>query len=279
LLAFPRESTSNAAAYFADPGAAYFRGRRFLCASPGANVFTLFAWGRLGPDDARELLAVLDAAEQAPGPPRRQLVDLRQVEEVATAALVTLMSFYQRMPRYVQTVACEAVVRPDGVVGILAEGFYPAVPLPFRRAVFRAIDDALAWVGLEPARVGDWTRKAVDAVLSQSAYLREGLDDLVATLVDLGANASLADLARAHATTPRTLQRRFARAETSFRKERARALAAAAIERMAAGNVEIKRVARDLGFASESRFSEQFRREIGESPQRYRRRLEVKGLG
>ncbi len=274
-VALPSQSTRDGAAYFRDPSAAYLVRSRFLCASPGYDVFALFAWGKLGLDDARELLEVFeDSVRDGPGE-RRQLVVLREVEAVSFEALRTLVTFYVRKPPYLSTVVREAVARPDGVVGVMAEGLYPAVPLPFAHAVFRAEHDALRWLcpelDIDACGLTRWLAHVDALVQHHRAQHRHGLGALRETIGRLGARASIDEVARSMATSRRTLQRRLADAETSFRRERDRALVALATERLADLDLGIKQIADDLGFASESRFCEHFRRATGQTPTQWRR--------
>ncbi len=279
----PYRWTRDASAYFRHPSDAYLLRRRFLCASPGYEIFTLFAWGKLGVDDARELVEVLDESVRSGPPTRRQLVVLREVESVSLEALAVLVAYYAGHPGYLKTVSREAVVRPDGIVGIMAEGFYPAVPMAFPHAVFRSAQAALEWVrptlAAETKGLTAWLERTEDLVRSHRAETLQDLVDLRDSVVRLGARASIQEVARDMRTSRRTLQRRLADAETSFRRERDRIITAIAMERLSDPERRIKEVAVELGFATNARFCEHFRRCAGTTPSLWREQHRRASMG
>jgi AraC-like DNA-binding protein len=85
---------------------------------------------------------------------------------------------------------------------------------------------------------------------------------------------TLADIARATRCSSFHLARLF-RSElgTSLRRYQERLRLAAAIERLAAGEADLLRLALDLGFTSHSHFTATFRRALGVTPSDLRRRL------
>lgn len=260
--------TTDADAYFSSPQTYQLEGRRFRCASPDARLFLLVAWGHLELHDLRELLTTLKACERHGPRERLQLVILRDVVAVAPQALAELMRYYASRPAYLGGIAKEAVVRPEGVVALLAEGFHRVVPLPFAGRVFTSERRALEWLGL--GSLGPWV-----------AEIREGLlrrthpgGPLLAALADLlrrdGAGLTLADAARPLGMSPRTLQRRLRAAGTTFASERAQTLVEAAKLELRDTDADIKRIALELGFAAPQRFSELFARETGLAPASWR---------
>ncbi len=266
----PVKRTKDADAYFASPRTHQLEGRRFRCASPDGRLYLLIAWGHLELCDLRELVAALKACERRGVGQRLQLVILRDVVAVAPHALAELMRYYASRPAYFDGIAKEAVVRPEGVVGLLAEGFHRVVPLPFEGRVFTSESEALEWLTPGLSELQAWVAEIRDGLLRRShagGPLLAGLADL---LRQRGAGLSLADAARSLGMSPRTLQRRLRAAGTSFASERAQRLVDAAKIELRDTDAEIKRIALDLGFSAPQRFSELFARETGLAPASWR---------
>ncbi len=255
------ELVRNPVAYFEAPARRVFRGRRFICAQSQGGVYGLVAWGRIVEEDAHELIEVLDAAANAEQP-RRQIVDLRAVRHVAGGAMKELSRYYLATPPYVRTVSHEAVVRPDGLVGILAEGMYRVVPLPFEGRVFCFLDEAFRWLGDEQG----WSSET-QTILDQGG---DALEPMVRRLrrvvAEHGAALSVAGAAKHCAMSPRSFQRRLRSIETTWPRLRRSLLVEEAQARMLEGETDLKVLAHGLGFRSQARFSEAFRLVAGLSP-------------
>lgn len=259
------EHTDDVGAYFDHPAGRALVRDRFLCSSPDGALFALFAWGRIGPRDFEQLREVLEASRRTRG--RAQLVDLSRVQSVQPVALARMIAFYASSPEYARGIAREALVRPDGVVGVLAAGFYPAVPLPFDGRVFRSLDDALAWLG--PSSHAAW-RGAVGSALEEAMTTTRASVAVERRVREEGARASLEGTARALGVSRRTLQRRLADEGTTFERVRAETVAAEAERLLRETDEDIKWVAFELGFRTPARFAEAFRREVGLTPTDYR---------
>ncbi len=256
--------------YFADPAGKLLMRRQFFCSSPGGDLYALFAWGKLDSADTEELLEVFAAVERQGSPPRRQLVVLRHVEGVASAAMLRFIRYHDRVSRYLEGIAREAVVRPEGLVGVLSEGFYRVVPSRHEGRVFADIAPALAWLRPTSPDLAGW----LTAVMAQERLALERAASGEAALADLlrrhGARLGVEAAARELGLSPRTLQRRLRGWGTSFEERRAEVLVALARQRLVETDEDIKCIALDLGFASSSSFIAMFRRATGESPQAWR---------
>lgn len=267
---------ADADEYFASPGGKVLSRRSFFCSSPGGDLYTLWAWGVLDLPDTRELFEVLEAVTRHPGPKRRQLVVLRHVEHVT---LTSMQLFTQRLPslhRYRDTIAREAVVRPSGVVGVIAAGFYEVVPQPFVGRVFTDLSLALDW--LEPrADSAAWLEAATAfEETSRAAHAKEvGL--LPSVFAHHGLRLSLTEGARRLGLSPRTLQRRLADAGTTFEAERQRLALVRAQELLIAGAADVKAIAWEVGFRSPSAFIEMFRRGTSLTPREWQRQQQQLG--
>ena len=262
--------TTDARRYFADPAGHWLERRRFCCASPGGRLYCLFAWGRLDVEDTEELIEVLEVASEVAEGDRLQLVVLRDVVSVASASMTRFMRYYASRPRYLDGIAREAVVRPEGVVALLAEGFSRVVPQPFPGRVFTREAEALAW--LDPGLTGQhgWLATQRQRWLASAVALGPELARLEELLRREGAGLTLATAARGLASSPRTLQRRLREAGTSFVRERDRVLVALAKERLRESDLDIKQIALELGFTAPQRLTELFVREAGCTPGAWR---------
>ncbi len=261
-------TTVDADEYFAAPAGMCLTRRRFVCASPDGELFSLVAWGELDVEDTEELLEVLAAAGRHPRR-RRQLVVLRDVERVSMASMAMWIRYFTRAKSYLASVEREAVVRPNGLVGVLAEGFYGAVPHPFEGRVFVDIDAAVRWLGFSPERepYRGWIGELSSLGGARAADV---VARVHAVVVERGARVTPRATARELGVSTRTLQRRLAVAGTTFELERGRAATIEAKRRLLTSDADIKHVAFDLGYASASRFVEAFRRHTGVPPGRWR---------
>ncbi|KIG19335.1 Transcriptional regulator, AraC family protein [Enhygromyxa salina] len=264
------QRTTDASRYFAAPSEHRLEARRFWCASPGDDLFVLLAWGRLEAEDAEELVATLEACARC-GPRRRlQLIVLSDVTGVSSGAMTRVMRYYATGPRYLEGIQKEAVVRPEGVVAMLAEGFHRVVPLPFEGRVFTHEREALTW--LRPALVerSPWLARLREQLHDHTRVTSPELERLAGLLATAGASLTLAQAARQTGQSPRTLQRRLSDAGTNFAREKSRALVAAAMQRLRESDRDIKDIAFELGFAAPQRFTELFARETGMPPAAWR---------
>lgn len=261
---------TDADLYFAAPAGKLLQRRQFFCSSPGGDLYALFAWGKLDRADTEELLEVLAAVERQGSPPRRQLVVLRHVTSVSSASMTEFIRYYDRVARYFQGVAREAVVRPTGIVGVLCEGFYRAVPSRYEGRVFLDVDAALAWLAPQAPGLPRWLAAALDHERHALARAASHGDALTELLRRRGAALSVQEAARELGVSPRTLQRRLRDSGTSFEARRSEALVSLACQRLLETDDDVKCVAIDLGFASSSSFIAMFRRATGLTPQAWR---------
>jgi AraC-like DNA-binding protein len=265
------ELSPSAMSYFSAPTMRALVRRRFVCSSPGHGVYGLIAWGDLDLDDTRDLLEVLDTAGRFPQV-RRQLVILRDVRWVSAPSMLTFMRTFERDNAYFATLSKEAVVRPDGIVGLMAEGFYAMVPRRYEGRVFRSLNDAVDWLGVEAVTVAPWLDAVLDLVAEQKLG-EQRLGELRVRLIELGATANIDECARALGLSRRSLQRLVSSAGTTFARERSRALIGRAREILLEEEVDVKAIAARLGYRSAPRFVEAFRAETGSPPGEWRKAM------
>jgi transcriptional regulator GlxA family with amidase domain len=128
-------------------------------------------------------------------------------------------------------------------------------------------DAAAAWIGHPEA-----TRalEEVRAIAGPLALQPETLRALGGHLSKNLRASTLRGAARALGVSERTLQRDLAAANTTFRRELARARVAAAAHLLVSTPAKLDAIARDVGCASGSHLAQLFRREKGETPGEYR---------
>jgi len=251
--------------YFKDPTWRILRRNGYFCSSPDGKLLTLWAVGHTDVDSLESLLEIFAAVERARLPARRQLVVLRHLEGVSTAAMTRFVRYHDQATAYLRGVSHEAVVRPHGVAGVLAEGFYRAVQVPAEGRVFTDLDAAVAWIG---ASDDAWLAAAAAEEAKLVASLRQSPAGLAALWAPRYMKLTLAEAAAALSMSPRTLQRRL-QGGAGFEEQRLAASLAHA-EELLSTDVDVKFIAYTLGFASPSAFSAAFRRARGVSPERWR---------
>lgn len=225
-------------------------------------------WGNPGADDMDRLVLVLER-ELSREPPHTGLVDLRNLVGVQPATYRALERYTaQHGARLREIVTHTAMVRPSGLIGVMAEGFFRIVRPPFEVSYWTELHEALAHVGHPEPAVGvaelEQARATVCGRSAPLLRLENYLEGALAPSID-GA-------ARACGVSVRTLQRQLAADSTTFGRE----LIAVRIRRAKAllsdGEEAISSIALDLGFATPQHFSEVFKREVGTTPNAFRAR-------
>lgn len=251
-----RERTSSAEHFFSAPSTYALVRSTFVLTRTEGGAWALRAWGRVERESIDELVETLDALSAVPE--RRQLFDLRRIETYSADAMRAVVDFYASHPRYAATIAREAVVRPDGLVGVFAEGLFRALKVPFPGIVVTDEAEALAFLG-EP-----WGALAI-AGWEPSA----GGSDLVwrvrAVVMRRGAGVQLAETARELGLSERSLQRELTSVGSSFRVVR-REVLADEIDRLRSMGHSLKEIATRLGFGRLARLSELYRGVRGHAP-------------
>jgi AraC-like DNA-binding protein len=259
-------AADNADVYFQSPCWRILRYPGFFCSSPDGKILTLWAVGHTDLASCNQLLDIFAAVERARLGPRRQLVVLRHLDSVSAGAMERFVRYYQEVTTYLRGVSHEGVVRPGGVAGIFAEGFYRTVKSPTEGRVFTSLDEAAAWVGVSDHA---WLAAAQAEEAKLLASWKRSPDGLDALWEPDYMRLSLPDAAARLGLSPRTLQRRLRESQATFEDLRLRATLNRAEELLLIGN-DIKDVSYTLGFSSPSAFSTAFRRARGLSPEQWR---------
>jgi AraC-like DNA-binding protein len=241
----------------------------FYC-SPSGRLCGTVSWGRPGLDQLRELEAVADVA-LAPGrSPFLALIDVRHVDGIDPAGFAALGAYgVSRRAALGRTVSRLAVVRPQGLTGVVAEGFFRIFPAACPVAVHGDVDAAIAWLGATDERpVIDELEELRARILGTDTFVLR-LRTILETSPDLLTSARAASLL---GLSPRAFERRLGEANLRFKRERLEARVRVAQRRMRETDVKLTVLALDLGFGSAQHFSNAFREVTGESPSTWRKR-------
>ena len=260
----------DAAALFAHPYQRYLARRRFAYACVDPTLSAVIGWGRIEEPDALELIEALRAEEAAAGPPHRSLLHFQHVQS-ADEATVRLLSTYmaEHEAQQAQVISREAVVRPEGTVGMMVAGFYEVVSPPYPVAVFSTAAEALDWLGA-PSALAEIDE--VLAIAREEAGLVQSLRELL-----LRERLDMTTAAQRLGMSERTLQRRLLEAGLSFREEQAAARLRLAQELLVSQpQLDIKVVAAEAGFASTQSFCTAFRQAIGVTAAEWREKHRVR---
>jgi AraC-like DNA-binding protein len=254
-----------------DPrGRCYVAHDWLLYGAPSGRLFGTQSWGRPNLEQVRELEAVADAVLAPRHPPFAMLIDVQQVDGIDAAGVISLGTYgIRRHAELARSVTRLAILRPHGLTGVVAEGFFRVFASPCPTAVFDDTASALAWLQLPDER------PVVDAVPALRAKIHKTSPlvlQLRAILEASPDSATPAIAARRLGMSVRTLERRLHDADVRFKRELLEARVRVAQRRMRDTAVKLTALALDLGFSSPQHFSNAFREVTGESPTAWRRR-------
>jgi AraC-like DNA-binding protein len=255
--------------FHAEPLGAYTAGESWLYFAFERGPHGYALWGTPSATDMDGLVAVLEG-ELVREPPHSGLVDLRHLEGVRPTTFAALERYTTRhAERLNQIVTHTAMVRPKGLVGTMAEGFFRIVKPPFELSFWTDLEGALAHGGHPQAAEAARELEAARAVVCGRSPTRMRLlsyigEHLQEPTIEAGA--------RACGLSVRTLQRQLTAEGTSFLREVLLVRIARAKLLLSETDDAITSVALSVGFATPQHFSEAFRRQEGESPGSFRQR-------
>ena len=263
----------------------YLRSPRGRCVSGATWLAFLFApspgaapplagfcmWGRPFPDDVADLVRALSAEL---GTERHaSLVDVRRVEAAEPVGFEMLRTYLrEHRSEMGHLVSALALVRPSGMVGAVAAGFFDVEAPPYPVSVHDDVASALRALGVAGDRsvaLASDLEDAVTRAVTTPALVR----DLQAMLeTRLPESPTLHDAARALGLSERSLQRRLQEGGTSFVAEVHAAQIRVAQRMLRDTDESLTRIALDVGCASPAHFSALFKKLAGETPSAWRRR-------
>lgn len=263
------ELLRDAKAFVAAPLGKALLGAQSVIWSAGPRTGGTLVWGDY---DAREAEAVAAAWDYEAhfDVPYDAVVDMSELTFVEPRAFAVIeRDMRRRLPVLARRIRRQALVRPQGILGAVAAGFYPMLAPSFAWRVFARRDEAYRWAfGDEGAAL----HAQLDAILSAARSPADDLSRVRGVLREaLEEDLTLAVVARRIGRSVRSLQRTLAEAGTSFRAETARLRVERARELLERSELKVEAIARAVGMRSPSSFVATFRALTGATPTEYRR--------
>jgi AraC-like DNA-binding protein len=224
-------------------------------------------WGRPTREDAQALTRCIATAYAPAGPRYFSLVDLREVESVEPAAFEVLLKFVSGLRDQMRgRLVRQALVRPQGLVGVLAEGFYVMLQAKHPVKVFDTVAAAARW--LKPADPAPLLQLVEIFERPRASSLEVQLRRWLVTRP----KATPAEAARALGVSLRTLQRRLTERGASFQQQ-LRLVRVQHAERLLTGSeLKISAVAQEAGFATSQQLATAFKAVVRLTPSQFRAR-------
>ena len=254
------------------PVGRWVAGRTYLYWCHSTELFGFALWGRHDEADARELIRLLELMNQGGGLERPfcNLTDLSRIDSTDYVSFQLLAQYCRaRFPEMVTALRRHAIVRPDGILGAVAAGFYRMLNPRHTWELFDSSADAFAWLCLQGI---DGLHQEVSMLIDEVLGLSPIVHQLRLWLVEHLSEADVGASATALNLSTRSLQRHLRLAGTSFRSELDRARVRAAEDLLLHSDTKIEVIARELGWSSSAHFTDRFRQLKGESPSEFRAR-------
>jgi AraC-like DNA-binding protein len=257
--------------FVAEPVGRYQIGRTHVvwCYSP--TLCGSIHWGRPTDADAAALVRRLDLAmHPALAGGYDNIIDARAMESFDWPAFGVVSEYARsRLATLNRRVRKHAILMPPGLVGAVVAGLLPMLGPSYPIRFFTTMEEAETWLDrADLAPVLEEAQRLADEARGVTPLLRSLRHRLDGALE----HATVATMARALGIAPRSLQRELERQQTSFRLELMHARVRAARLLLEASDDKIEAVARRVGWRSSSQMSAVFRRQLGETPVRYRAR-------
>lgn len=250
---------------FMEPGRRFFAGRCFCYWQDGVRAFGTVMWGRPLEPDIEAMIPFFEIGADPRFVGHVSFVDCRAVESIDLLAFGKLLA-YLTARRHVwgPHIGRQAILHPDGLVGVMVTGALHVARPPYPFACFPGEgDDAFAWCG-----VSDLYPK-VERLRASLLSVPEITRRVRAVLRERGLLGA-PELAHALGLSQRTLQRRLERAGTTYRDERDRHVSEQ-IERMLSGTeLDLEAIAAEVGLSSASHLVAHFRSMHGTTPGAWR---------
>ncbi|WAS90041.1 AraC family transcriptional regulator [Nannocystis punicea] len=254
------KQATGLAEYRSSPTGSYVVSTSFVvwCADPRFHGMAI--WGRPDEPEIRRLCQFLDVEVRPEAMPHASLVDLRRLHSVDPLAFVAFVDYLQaRAPLYRELVTCAIVA-----------GFDKIARLSHPLAVHESLGEALAWLGRSDRSN---LVEELEEIVASAMGERTTVQRLRRVLVPPLSEVTLESAARRLGLSTRTLQRRLRDEGTSFQAEHAAAQVRAAQALLRDPALTLTTIALEVGASSLANFSTMYRRQTGEAPSEWRRRL------
>jgi AraC-like DNA-binding protein len=254
-----------------EPAARSFAGRCFCYWQDGTRAFGTIMWGRPLEADIEAMIPFFELGTDPRFEGHASFVDCRALESIDVLAFGKLLGYLvSRRHAWGPNVGRQAILHPDGVVGVMVSGALHVARPPYPFACFAGDGaDAFAWCEVpdlhEPVEV-----------LRASLVERPEITRRVHALLQERGLVGSAEVARALGLSQRTLQRRLGDEGTTFREERDRYLSGE-IERLLSGTeLDLDAIAAEVGLSSASHLVAHFRATHGTTPGAWRAERRVR---
>jgi AraC-like DNA-binding protein len=250
--------------FLASPFGRYVAGPSWVFFHAG-SVSGSILWGRFSVEEARTLMGISPATHLPSDTPHGALIDSRDVTSLDPGVFDLAREYLNSHHRGLQDkIGRFALVRPEGLLGAAAAGFFTIVASPFHVRIFAERRSALDWLE---------SRETLDELCEAELATRGGsilpaVRDAVAA--SLTRAPTLEGIARRMGLSARTLQRRLREEGTRFRDEVHAARVFAAKRLLAESEASITEIAFAVGYSSPTHLTDQFRRLCGVSPSAWR---------
>jgi AraC-like DNA-binding protein len=251
---------------FAEPSARrFFAGRCFSYWQDETRALGTVMWGRPLEADIDAMIPFFEIGIDPRFSGHASFVDCRAIDSIDVLAFGKLLSYLaSRRHAWGPNVGRQAVLHPDGFVGVIVAGALHVARPPYPFACFHGDGaDAFAWCGVPELH------EPVEALRAELIRSPEIARRVHRVLLERGL-AGAAEVSRALGVSPRTLQRRLGEAGTTFRRERDRFLSLE-IERLLDGTeLDLDAIAAAVGLSSASHLVAHFRATHGTTPGAWR---------
>lgn len=252
--------------FLASSRGAWFGSGSFLYFHLESGLTGYSLWEDPSIEEVEELATIVEAS-LALGP-HPSLADGREIRTPPTR-------FFERMSRMVAEQGARfsgaverlAIVRPPGLSGAAAAGFFSVVKAPYPVELFDGLEPALSWLEQpDAARLARELDDFIVAARGTPALLHRVRAHIATSLPQ----PEIKEVAAYLAMSERTLHRRLTEHGTSFGDEVGRARVNAAKTLLRESDTPITRIALEVGCVSLSSFSVLFRKWEDTTPSAYR---------
>lgn len=246
-------------------------GSRLLVWADSPRLVGAAAWGAIEPAELERAMAIWETLWPRLAHGAGFVIDIARLEPPRLDAYALYADFVRAQIRILSDRQMRQLTltptEPTGFVTVLTSGFTAAVQ-SYPHHLTHDPAAGARWLGDEAAaaRIAE-ARAIVEESLQATRVLREVRQRIARD----PRHATLDEVARALAMSPRTLQRALDAEATSFRHELVAARMALAERLLAEGDVKIADVAAQVGFASAPHFASVFGKTHGVTPAAFRR--------
>jgi AraC-like DNA-binding protein len=249
-------------AFEAAPYGGFQLGKNWMYFAYAEDLFGYALWGSPEATDLEGLVALW--VREGARPRHGLLADVSRVTQVSPTAFAVLAKYIaSEASTLARIIEHAALVRPKGMNGALASGFFATVPASFPVSLW---DDGVSALRQLRAKDPEDLYAAIERAIAAASQTPEALRGLRAYLDEHLEDPTLEGAARALSVSERTLQRRLLDARTTFSAEVQEARLGRGYDLLVSSEEPISTIAVTVGFATPQHFSTAFRARHGLTP-------------